>query len=373
MYFIHTFSLRKNIANKDMEVLKRQYDNNSLKWISEEKKYMINKYVDNGIRFSFAWRHENDLKRDKANPWKVEMIITPYKLLHKGKAMGMIQDEEEWKDCMNELIDILEDIEDQCGVNLKKRLKLMRIDIAIDIKTPNDEYSREIIKLAKLSDISRGYEFWEPSLWDVIKTGWKKEDSVMIYNHHKDLEGKIYNKAVDLKNRGNGEYLDNDHGLLRLEVTLKKAFLKKNFYLLDECVSKADLEEVLLSVQDDAEELVQKEFLDQMWKGHFFCKHILKTYIEIRERRNPAKRDKMIAYSGFVNERKPDDYGSKKKRKTVDGYFKYEKISPVTTNKDYPYIPSFKDMLKGSYDVRLLEYAKKHTSAPRIFWDGTES
>ena len=70
---------------------------------------------------------------------------------------------QEYEQACERLEYILRDIELQSGVNVWKEAKIRRIDVSKDIETPSDEYSGEVIRMAKLALYKTGYHLWSPT------------------------------------------------------------------------------------------------------------------------------------------------------------------------------------------------------------------
>lgn len=57
------------------------------------------------------------------------------------------------------------------------KAKLHRVDVSKDIETPSEEYSQEVIRIAKRALHKYGYELWTPPEEDVMEKGWPEENS----------------------------------------------------------------------------------------------------------------------------------------------------------------------------------------------------
>ena len=58
------------------------------------------------------------------------------------------------------------------------------MDIAEDIKTSFDEYSQEVIRLAKKALHKYGYNLWSPTEEDIEKNGWEDEEIKRLVKLH---------------------------------------------------------------------------------------------------------------------------------------------------------------------------------------------
>ena len=176
-----------------------------------------------------------------------------------------------------EAIEGIEDTRREKSV-IWKGAKIHRIDITKDLETPSNEYSLEVIRLAKLALHKTGYHLWIPSQEEIKKTGWEESDSAMFYNHNQEVSSKIYNKLSDLKIQ---EYdITNINGLLRFELTLKRNFLIDHRLINSEETSFTALYELFSIILDNAEALIQTHIAGPMWSGNFLSKRLQKKYIK---------------------------------------------------------------------------------------------
>ena len=167
MFFIHTFSMIKVFKKREeVEQLWKIYNQKN---ITEKKVFRINEFSDKGVRLVIR-DLEKQRKRFEKVTTEVEIIVTPYKLLHNGEALGRLTTEEEYTEAIQELRKILHEIWDTTGVDLQDT-ELNRIDVTYDIVTPSQKYTREIIAALKVMHLKNGYtpiskEILDKNNWD---------------------------------------------------------------------------------------------------------------------------------------------------------------------------------------------------------------
>ena len=155
-------------------------------------------------------RIEEEVTYDKKHDqFQMELVVTPYKLLHPGKSMGAITTVEDMGKALITLGKILEQIKMDTGINLVsdasniQKYKIQRVDLTCDVKTPSDDYSKEIIAASKVAKLPYGYTRCDVSKDDIEMYGWKRDDACSFYNKNQDVYIKIYNKKENLKNLNN--------------------------------------------------------------------------------------------------------------------------------------------------------------------------
>lgn len=93
MFFIHTFSMIKVFKKREeVEQLWKIYNQKN---ITEKKVFRINEFSDKGVRLVIR-DLEKQRKRFEKVTTEVEIIVTPYKLLYNGEALGRLTTEEEY-------------------------------------------------------------------------------------------------------------------------------------------------------------------------------------------------------------------------------------------------------------------------------------
>ena len=270
--FMHTFSAVTHLSLTEKDNLTLAYYEDIF-FNGEEKVFVFHKYAENGLRIHIEYASSNEKKYDKEHrAYKVELIVTPAKLIYPNGGMKKLLKAEEYAFAMEKLKAILQEIKNKSGIDLWNETKIKRIDLTKDIETESDEYSREIIRLSKLSLHKTGYHLWIPSKEDIEKTGWAEEDSTMFYNHNQEVQAKIYNKLSDFKNIGVD--VSDMKGLVRFELSLKRNFLKNSGLIQKGNTPFEALAEVFAYVLKGAEELMQTHVVGPLWSGNFLEKKI---------------------------------------------------------------------------------------------------
>ena len=161
--FIHTFSAKTHLFKNEKDSLTRAYSEDIF-FDSTEGKFILHKYAANGLRIEIEFNSKPEKKYDKEHKeYRVKLIVTPAKLIYPNEAMKKLFTTDEYKLAFDKLNEILREIELSTGVSLWKGAKIHRIDITKDLETPSNEYSLEVIRLAKLALHNTGYHLWIPS------------------------------------------------------------------------------------------------------------------------------------------------------------------------------------------------------------------
>jgi hypothetical protein len=351
--FIHTFSVITHMYNTQKDKLAAAVGDHFF-YNSDEKHYVFSKYTTEGFRAEIKYNPSKEKKYNK-NHWdcKAEIMITPAKLLYPDQPMKKLYTSHEYELACERLEIILREIELQSGVNLWSEAKIRRIDVSKDIETPSDEYSREIIRMAKKALYKTGYHLWSPTAEAVEKKDWFEEDSFFFRNHNQEVSAKVYNKLTDMQNL----HYDTTGvtGLLRFELTLKRAYIRRLGLLSDEYMTMTDLPTVLSAILTSAPALMQKHIASPLWSGAMLYKDLQKKYIRIYCKSKTARRDNMMAYRKNANR-----YGVFEDEPTVMKHFETAGISPLYLNGDIRYIPSFGDLLSGMWDERIERFLLFH-------------
>ena len=279
----------------------------------------------------------------KHEEYKAKWFVTPAKLIYPGQPMIQLYTPIEYIEACCKLSNIIEGIKADTGVDLLHEAKLHRVDVSKDIETPSEEYSQEVIRIAKKALYKYGYNLWTPTEDDVRKNGWQEENSVMFCNHNQDVKSKIYNKMEDIKKLGYDT--ENLTGLLRFELALKWKFMKLQGYIREEFLTTDALADTLVSILNQAPDLLQKHIVSHLWSGAMLSKDLQKKYIRKKCGTKEAKYKKMIAYRKKCN-RNGVYHDSK-----VEKYFEEMELPPLYTDK-VKYIPSFADLLAGKTDYK---------------------
>lgn len=370
--FIHTFSVDTKITNDELSKLYAAYDKGNGRMFCNDTKYVLPAYAENGLRIEIKQCQGIECQMDKEHcKYKATMIFTLYKLLHPGESMGMLTRAEEIVAAVNKICEILSEIDDKSGVKLWVRAKIKRVDVTRDMHTPSDDYTKEIIRLAKKSVLRYGYCFWEPSKEEQNKhSDWKVEDAAFYNNHNRELEAKIYNKKNDASIKPSPEF--DTSGLVRFELTLKRGFLKKNDYLNEEPLDSYDLAEMLIGITKRSGLLLAQEIGRVLDDGDFLSKKVLEKYIQKSYKGKNKRIDDMINYAKFSSTGKRAEFGSSEKRRRIEKYFIELGVSPIYSKKECPYIPSFFSLLNDdSPNQKLLGMAQRYNEKrghEYIYW-----
>ena len=355
--FIHTFSAVTHLSLTEKDNLTLAYYEDIF-FNGEEKVLVFHKYAENGLRVHIEFCTSEEKKYDKKHrAYKAELIVTPAKLIYPNGGMKKLLTAEEYALAMEKLKGILQEIKNKSGIDLWNEAKLKRVDLTKDIETESDEYSREIIRLSKLSLHKTGYHLWIPSKEDIEKTGWTEEDSTMFYNHNQEVQAKIYNKLSDFKNIGVD--VSDMKGLVRFELSLKRNFLKNSGLIQKGNTPFEALAEVFAYVLKGAEELMQTHVVGPLWSGDFLSRRLQKKYIKKHCKSKESKMEKMLKY-------RDDCRGgiTVAEGKVLD-YFEEIGISPLCTNKEFPYIPSFACLLSGEENEEIKRFVERQMAKAR--------
>ena len=241
-FFIHTFSLQKNAYYKQAEKIWTCYNDMNIK---QEDGIIINHFAEEGLRIQISHRSNIAIHYDKEHKeTKIELIITPYKLLHPGDYLGKIRNRREMHDASMRLYELLDEIKSDTGVNLLKGAEIKRIDITKDVITPSQEYTREIIAVCKATSLQRGYNFCNSSKERCELNGWNPQNACLYKNESQGIKVKIYDKQQNLIDFGKVVASEETgNGLIRFEISLEKELLKKKGYYYQLYYSQFDLNE----------------------------------------------------------------------------------------------------------------------------------
>lgn len=237
--FIHTFSIVTYMTTEQREQMSRCYGEDYY-FEHMKQKWIFRRYADRGLRAEMEYTSYNEKKYNKKHgDIRTEWIITPAKLIFHGKPMAKLYTPYEYAEACRQLQDLSGMIREECGVNLFEEAKLTCVDLTKDITTPSEEYSHEVIRLAKLAFDKYGYRAWTADELDERKEEWKDEDAVFFRNHNQEVKAKIYNKKADLELYG--QDTSNLSGLIRFELTLKRKYMKKQGRIQDKYTCPTDL------------------------------------------------------------------------------------------------------------------------------------
>mgnify|MGYP001062486053 FL=1 len=376
--FIHTFSMKRCFSEQEHQNFKSTYGskyffNGGKKKAKRKPKFVMSKYADNGLKVEVKRRKYEEIKYDSlGRQYKATIIITPHKLLTPGKQMGKLTNSADIQAACRRLMNIFSEILDESGVNLWQDAELHRVDITKDVRTPSDLYSAEIIKASKQAVYRCGYTVFKPEESEDYNPEWPIEDSALFYNHSQEVEAKIYNKLHDLEEVEQKKY--SGFGLIRFELTLKKKRLKEQ-YSIGEVLLPDGLSDLLCKITEDGSMLLDKYMVQALFPGAMLSESVLKKYIKLT---NGGKKDRikeMQKYSSWVTKAPPELYNvgltpaQIAKRKE---WFKALSVSPIYVDNKCPYIPSFSDLLNGTVDQNLLNFAwiaTKRKRAELDYWN----
>lgn len=373
--FIHTFSMKRCFSEQEHQNFKSTYGskyffNGGKKKAKRKPKFVMSKYADNGLKVEVKRRKYEEIKYDSlGRQYKATIIITPHKLLTPGKQMGKLTNSADIQAACRRLMNIFSEILDESGVNLWQDAELHRVDITKDVRTPSDLYSAEIIKASKQAVYRCGYTVFKPEESEDYNPEWPIEDSALFYNHSQEVEAKIYNKLHDLEEVEQKEY--SGFGLIRFELTLKKKRLKE-LYSIGEVLLPDGLSDLLCKITEDGSMLLDKYMVQALFPGAMLSESVLNKYIKLTNWGKKDRIKKMQKYSSWITKVPPELYNvgltpaQIAKRKE---WFKALSVSPVYVNDKCPYIPSFSDLLNGTVDQNLLNFASLATKSRRAELD----
>ena len=350
--FIHTFSFITHLHLAEKDILQSTFKEEFF-YNSKEQHFVLSKYAERGLRMEMKFNPKKEKRYDKKHrDYKIEWIINPAKLLYPNTTMKNLYTAEEYHSACEALKLLLNEIETLSGISLWNEVKIHRIDVAKDVETPSDEYSKEVIRLAKKSLYKTGYHLWIPIPEDVEQTGWEEPDSTLFCNHHQGVNSKIYNKLTDLKNHKQ----DTSHisGLLRFELSLKRDYLKNYTLLKTNFLSFEELPELLCKILDQAKDIMQNYMIKPLWHGHFLSKKLQKKYIRIHCKTKKQKLQKMLDFRKQCN-REGIRYDGK-----LLSYFSEIALSPLYITDEFQYIPSFASLLGSEEDAKIKRFSQNH-------------
>ena len=351
--FIHTFSVVTHLFLSEKDALERAYRENFF-YNSEERKFVVSKYSEDGLRIQIEFNPKKEKQYDKKHrDCKIELIITPAKLLYHGEPMQKLFHAEDYVRAINKLKTLLQEIKFHTGVNLWNEVKIKRIDLAKDILTPSDAYSQEVIRLAKKALYKTGYQLWTPSNKDIARTDWQEENSILFRNHNQGVNSKIYNKLEDMRKQQIETV--GVSGLLRFELSLKRDYLNQHMIKSDKHIDLDDLSKVLCNTLDQAAPLMQTYLIDPLWNGEMLSKDIQKKYIKCCCKSKKERCKKMLQYRRRCNK----SYGLIDRSEQILKSFSNINLSPICTSEEFRHIPSFSNLLNQRQDERIQRFVNR--------------
>ena len=231
-FFIHTLSLSNNITYEQMQTLCHAYKGITSYDDLQKKKFTITEFDKKGFRIILKKRTDKEIRFDSTHRQiQAEMIANPYKLLHNGEALGQISNQKDFIFSTQELFGILNQINEQCFVDLYPGFKIERVDITGDIMTPSNKYTKEIISASKVNQLTYGCQYKNPTDEECLQNGWDPENANLFCNNSQGVYAKIYDKRQNLTDLGHDVSRFSDRGLIRYEISLSRKYLKKQGYL----------------------------------------------------------------------------------------------------------------------------------------------
>ena len=358
--FIHTVGIETYLSFDQLNGFYKAYGyhDDIYFYDHEEKKRVLCKYADRGFRMEIVIADKKVKQNDPQHrALKANWIVTPAKLLYPGQAMKKLYSVEEYYAACEELYKIIEEIKKDSGVDLLDDAKLRRVDIAKDIETPSEEYTHEVIRLAKKALKQYGYRLMAEVDEEKHKEEWKDKNGVFYYNKSQDVKAKIYNKIADMKLH---DYdITGYSGLLRFELALSKGFLKKEKYMTEEYLEDDNLAWILGNALMNAHELLHKHITSPLWSGAMLSKELQKKYIwkYCGYKKDSEKYRKIIRYRNRHN--KKDDKKSTDRKSVVRRYYLDMGLSPLYCSDAVRYIPSFADLLNGTENEEIKAFAER--------------
>jgi hypothetical protein len=344
-------------------------------WSQGDRKYVLGEYAEKGMRITIYPCTEIERQMDKEHCLnKVEIIFTMYKLLHPGCGMGCVTEGDDIIAAVKKVGELLREIYDKSNVDLLKRAKIDRVDVTCDVMTPSDEYSKEIIRIAKQVVVPYGYKVWNPSEEEQRKhPEWSSDNAAFFNNHSQEIAFKLYNKRADNNLTMDFREELGSAGLVRFELTLKRNFLRKKRYIGKSITALPDIANMLADITSDAEFLLKEYMGNVLSTGDMLSNRILKKYIKRKCDNKIRRAEKMIRYTACISKGKSDTYGSDKSICKVMQYFEELEISPIYTIDKCPYIPSFEKLISGEgIDQKLLcmakSYNEKRNRLDLVYW-----
>ena len=353
--FIHTFSVITYLYLSEKQALENAFREDFF-YNGEDHRLVLSKYASSGLRIQIQFNPKKEKQYDKLHrDCKVELIITPAKLLYPDEPMQKLFEKADYIRALERLKSILQEIELCAGVNLWNEVKIKRIDLAKDITTPSDAYSQEVIRLAKKALYKTGYNLWTPTEADVEKTSWKETNSILFRNHNQGVNSKIYNKLEDMKNQNLNT--ENISGLLRFELSLKRDYLKQHTNYAVNHLGFDELTALLCDTLEQADPLMQNYLIDPLWSGEMLSKELQKKRIKNSCRGKKERRKKMLAYIRKCNK---DNAEPIDRSERILEHFAKINLSPIYTSDSFGGIPSFSDLFRELCNEQMERFLKLH-------------
>lgn len=351
--FIHTFSLKTYITQTEKTSLQNAYGDTFF-FNSSQKHYVLSYYAEEGFRLEIAYNSKAERRFNKEHPaYKAELVVTPGKLLYPGKPMAKLTEELELCKAAKRLYEIFEDIFKQSGVRLADKLKAARVDVAKDVEMPSESYVRALIILSKRVLHRKGYRIWLPEEGISEEPDWKEENATFFYNHNQEVKAKLYNKTADLALKGHRFHSP----IVRFELSLMRIALKRLGWIDGDFIDENALFRLLCAVQNSAAILLDTHIVQPMQDGGMLTKKLQRKYIRKQCGGKNKQYKTMLAYRDWCNAAcHTPVFENIKKQRRAEEYFRKMGLSPYYLDKELLYIPSFAELLSGTYNSELLRF-----------------
>ena len=336
--FIHTFGVETYLTSSQVEQMDTVYGELFF-YNYNEKKFVFHKYADHGFRMEVVYADRKVKDYDKEHrSFKATWIVTPAKLLYPGEPMQKLYTPESYTAACMVLRKILEEIKKDSGVDLLRDAKIRRVDVAKDIETSSEVYSKEVIRLAKKALRQYGYKGWEA---ETDTEEWRNENAAFYNNHNQEVAAKIYNKLADLQNHGmdTSDYTR----LLRFELALKRKYMVRHGYVQENYLTMDNLPRTLSCIISQAQALLQKHMISPLWDGKMLSKDLQKRVIRRYCGTKEKKYEKMMKYRRKCSRGGMADV---ERDPTIEGYFSEMGLSPLYTCGEVEEIPAFGALLE---------------------------
>lgn len=363
MFFIHTFSLVKNLHLKEASRLWEHY-----KFIKPDKNkddIQIIQFSKKGIRINLRYRAKEAVHYDlEHKEVQAEIIVTPFKLIYEGVPVGYLKTREDYKDAVENMLMVLEDIELETNINLADAT-IQRVDLTLDIVTPSQIYTREIISVMKAVRLPRGFQPYE---WKDMNNDWDRKDGFLYQNKGIGIKVKIYDKEKNLLSYGEEIDFLKGRGLLRFEVALEKKYLENDGYM------RENYYKTMREVLRNSEWIYLDNIIKPLDHGDIFSEDLLKRFVRLKCSTKPdafkkgimviemaltAKRNEIMLKNDFI---KNYDVTYRVLKK-----FKKWDVCPIPAISECPYIPSVSKLLKRNINEVKYNFAKKYTRGKELW------
>lgn len=369
--FIHTFSISVDITGEECSKLYR-YRWMPMNGTCKKKRYesAIIEFCDRGLQIYIMQRDVKEIQNDAEHrPFRMELIVTPYKMLHPNTCLGALTEKNEMVNALKELDICVEKIECNTGIVIRRKYVIRRVDVTCDVLTPSDACSIEIIAATKTADLPYGYHRSEPTEEECATYGWDNRNGSLFYNKKQAVYAKIYNKKENICGRKEYQELG-ARGLVRFELELTRKFLRREGLLNADSLHKC-----LMAVMEASEQLFEKYFVENLYSMPMFSVKVLLDYLDKKYGGRDKTYDKLKKFCKMAYQCKKngvpftaEECGMSDKA-FANRYNKFMdiNISPIPAEANIPYIPSVQKMLNGKVENVHWEYAKQQTRGKEVW------